>query len=138
MDANKAHAIASQLNNDMFFHKLSDALLRTCSEVHSGDREEGKKIVSAFFEALSDRRICLVREEDFANLHKSLSHYRRNRDMWKGQVDRQSAKIGGMRVALKPFSDEAENWEDFDQSVPVLDTLGLTVGHLRKAREASR
>lgn len=133
---NKAHAVASLLHNDMLFHKVSEALLAACSEVHSGNREEGLAIIRSFFDTLSKCRICLVREEDYANLHKSLSRTRRNRDMWKAQVDRQSEKIGKMRQALKPFADEAENWIEMGATRPILDTLGITVGDLREAAEA--
>ena len=138
IDPNKSHAVASQLHNDMLFHKINDALLRACAEVHSGDQEEGKAIVRALFEVFAKRGICLVGEEDYANLHKSLSRTARNRDMWKAQVDRQAKKISEMRKALKPFADEAENWFEMGDTRPIIDTLGITVGDLRSAREAAQ
>lgn len=52
------------------------------------------------------------------------------------RVEKAHGRISELEAALKPFADEAENWIEMGDTRPVIDTLGITVGHLRNAAKA--
>ncbi len=77
-----------------------------------------------------------------ATLTEEQDRIERNRDMWKGQVERQAEQIQEMREALRPFAkvaalDIGEDEVDADLFRPMTQhnhAPRLTVGDLRKAR----
>jgi len=71
----------------------------------------------------------------------------RNRDMWKGQCERQAEQLAALRAlirealaALEPFANEAKSWHQFDDDDPLVDGLHeapisfVSVGDLRRTR----
>jgi len=86
---------------------------------------------------LAGWRRAVEAEEKVATTIDDAMRTARNRDMWKGQSERQAARIAEMRAALEPFA-RNEVWGHLDDLAPVTKAnevgVKLRAGDLRRAR----
>jgi len=101
--------------------------------------ESGVRHFGTFVAHSESRCIDLLRgrledqQASIGELTEQIARTERNRDMWKGQCERQAEAMGEMRKVLRSFAREAAEWVEMGDTRPVVESGNITVGKLRRA-----
>ena len=146
-DRNEAMRLADELAGNQLY-----GLQRRCrDEAAALLRQQSERIAELAAEVLeqarctgmgAERELALMAERD--RLQAEVERTSNNRDMWKGQCERQAEQLAQMRAEVERLKPNADRWEwiadgdNFDESFALLTDPKLTTYELTRAVDAAR